>query len=84
MRGHPVGGAVGAVKDDMKFIEGVVFRKGIFQKNDISSLGVIDPAGLADLIGHRPQRRHLLGKDQILYLRLHLVGQFETVTAKIS
>ena len=82
MGGDPVGGAVGAVEDDMEIVEGVVLGKGVFQKHDIPALGIVDPRGLADLVGHRPQGRHFLREDQVFDIGLHLVRQFEAVAGE--
>jgi len=79
---HPVGGTVGAVEDDMKTVQGVLLREGVFQKYYISPLGIFDPRGLADFFCHWPEGRHLLGKDKVFNIQLHFIRQFKTVAGK--
>ena len=66
----------------METIEGVFFREGVFQKYRVAATGIIDTEGLTDLLGHRPERRHFLGKDQVLDLQLFFIGQFVAVAGE--
>ena len=74
-----VGGAVGAVEDNVEVVEHVVLGKGVLQGDDVAAGRVLDARGPAHLLGHGPERRHLLREDEVLDVRLHLVGQLEAV-----
>ena len=60
MGSDTVGCAMGAVKYDVKAVQDVLLRKGVFQKNDVTAACVVNPGRLAYLFRHRPERRHLL------------------------
>ena len=74
-----IGGAVGAVDDDLQPAECPATRKCRLAELDVAAPPVVQPFGPADMTGRRQLRRFL---HQRFDLRLDLVGQLEAVRAE--
>ena len=81
LRRDVIGGAVGAVDDDLDAVEGQLLREGVFQELDVAPDRVVDALRLADRVG-RGARPVVAAADRLhapLDLGLDLVGQLEAV-----
>jgi len=79
VRGDMVGGAVGAIDDDLQATQVQLVREGALAKFDVTALGVVEALGAAQLV-----RRHA-GHGRIerrLDFQLHAVGQLGALAGK--
>ena len=76
---NPIARTIGTVEHDVHALEGELLGKGLLRKNDVPSPRIVDPKGLAHLVGRRLELGETIGDDQPLHLLLVLIRQLVSV-----